>query len=56
MASGWYQGDWLDQPLEYDMRGKPCALVVERSVVALPEALNQRFPEAKPALGRRRGQ
>jgi signal transduction histidine kinase len=50
VLSGWYDGDWLDEPLEYDTRGKPCALVVERSVVAFPEALTERFPEAKPAI------
>jgi signal transduction histidine kinase len=50
VLSGWYDGDWMDEPLEYDTRGKPCALVVERSVVAFPEALTKRFPEAKPAI------
>jgi hypothetical protein len=38
MISGWYDGDWMDEPFEYETRGKPCALVVERSVVAFPEA------------------
>jgi signal transduction histidine kinase len=50
VVSGWYEGDWMDEPFEYDTRGKPCALVVERSVVAFPEALTKRFPEAKPAI------
>jgi signal transduction histidine kinase len=50
VISGWYDGDWMDEPFEYDTRGKPCALVVERSVVAFPEALTKRFPEAKPAI------
>jgi signal transduction histidine kinase len=50
VLSGWYDGDWMDEPLEYDTRGKPCALVVERAVVAFPEALTRRFPEAKPAI------
>jgi signal transduction histidine kinase len=50
VLSGWYDGDWMDEPFAYDTRGKPCALVVERSVVAFPEALTQRFPEAKPAI------
>jgi signal transduction histidine kinase len=50
VLSGWYDGDWMDEPFEYDTRGKPCALVVERSVVAFPEALTKRFPEAKPAI------
>jgi signal transduction histidine kinase len=50
VVSGWYEGDWMDEPFEYDTRGKPCALVVERPVVAFPEALTKRFPEAKPAI------
>ena len=50
VVSGWYDGDWMDEPLEYDTQGKPCALVVERAVVAFPEALTKRFPEAKPAI------
>ena len=50
MVSGWYDGDWLAEPFEYDTGGKPCALVVEKSVVAFPEALSKRFPEARPAI------
>jgi signal transduction histidine kinase len=50
VISGWYDGDWMAEPLEYDTGGKPCALVVESSVVAFPEALTDRFPEAKPAI------
>jgi signal transduction histidine kinase len=50
VVSGWYEGDWMDEPFAYDTHGKPCALVVERSVVAFPDALTQRFPGAKPAI------
>jgi signal transduction histidine kinase len=50
VVSGWYEGDWMDEPFGYDTHGKPCALVVERSVVAFPDALTERFPEAKPAI------
>ena len=50
VLSGWYDGDWMQEPFEYDTRGKPCALVVERAVVAFPDALTSRFPEAKPAI------
>jgi len=50
VISGWYEDDWMDEPLEYDTRGKPCALVVERAVVLFPEALTTIFPEAKPAI------
>ena len=50
VVSGWYDGDWMDEPFEYDTQGKPCALVVERAVVAFPNALTKRFPAAKPAI------
>jgi len=50
VVSGWYAGGWMDEPFEYDTGGKPCALVVERAVVAFPEALTTRFPAAKPAI------
>jgi signal transduction histidine kinase len=50
VISGWYDGDWMNEPFEYDTGGKPCALVVERAVVAFPDALTKRFPEAKPAI------
>jgi signal transduction histidine kinase len=50
VIAGWYDGDWMDEPFEYDTRGKPCALVVERAVVAFPEELTRRFPDAKPAI------
>jgi signal transduction histidine kinase len=50
VLAGWYDGDWMSEPLEYDTDGKPCALVVTRSVVAFPEALTERFPDAKPAI------
>jgi signal transduction histidine kinase len=50
VISGWYEGDWMDEPFEYDTRGKPCALVVERAIVAFPEELTTRFPEAQPAI------
>ena len=36
VVSGWYDGDWMDEPLEYDTQGKPCALVVERDVSRSP--------------------
>jgi signal transduction histidine kinase len=50
VISGWYDDDWMQEPFEYDTRGKPCALVVEREVVAFPEELTTRFPEAQPAI------
>jgi signal transduction histidine kinase len=50
VLSGWFDDDWLDEPFEYDTEGKPCALVVEHSVVAFPDALTERFPGATPAI------
>jgi signal transduction histidine kinase len=50
VISGWFDGGWMAEPFEYDTRGKPCALVVERAVVAFPDELTKRFPEAKPAI------
>ena len=50
VISGWYDGDMMAEPFEYDTRGKPCALVVERAVVAFPAELTKRFAEAKPAI------
>ena len=50
VVSGWYDGDWMDEPFEYDTQGKPCALVVDQAVVAFPDALTKRFPAAKPAI------
>jgi signal transduction histidine kinase len=50
VISGWFDGDWMAEPLEYDTRGKPCALVVDQAVVAFPEDLTKRFPQAKPAI------
>jgi hypothetical protein len=44
VVSGWYEGDWLAEPFAYDTDGKPCALVVERAVVAFPDQLTKRFP------------
>jgi hypothetical protein len=44
VVSGWYDGDWMDEPFEDDTQGKPSALVVDQAVVAFPEALTRRFP------------
>jgi signal transduction histidine kinase len=46
----WYDGDWVDEPFEYDTHGQPCALVVEHAVVAFPAALTSCFPEDKAAI------
>jgi signal transduction histidine kinase len=46
----WYDGEWVDEPFEYDTHGQPCALVVEHAVVAFPQALTSRFPEDKAAI------
>jgi signal transduction histidine kinase len=50
MVAAWYDGDFLDDLVEYDTRGQPCSLAVERAVVAFPDALTRRFPEDKGAI------
>jgi signal transduction histidine kinase len=50
LLAAWYDGDFWDEPYEYDTKGLPCALVVENAVVAFPEALTARFPEDQVAI------
>jgi signal transduction histidine kinase len=50
LLAAWYDGDFWDEPYEYDTKGLPCALVVENAVVAFPEALTARFPEDEAAI------
>jgi signal transduction histidine kinase len=50
VVSCWYDGDWMDAPIEYDTHGQPCALVAEQAVVAFPAALTRHFPEDSDAI------
>jgi signal transduction histidine kinase len=50
LVAAWYDGEYWDEPYEYDTRGQPCALAVEHAVVAFPDALTKRFPEDKAAI------
>jgi signal transduction histidine kinase len=50
MVAAWYDGDFLDDLQEYDTKGQPCSLAVERAVVAFPDALTRRFPEDEAAV------
>jgi signal transduction histidine kinase len=50
LLAAWYDGEFLDDVIEYDTKGQPCALTVEQAVVAFPEALTQRFPEDEAAV------
>jgi signal transduction histidine kinase len=50
MVAAWYDGQYWDEPYEYDTKGQPCALAVEHAVVAFPDALTKRFPEDKAAI------
>jgi signal transduction histidine kinase len=50
VVAAWYDGDYWDEPYEYDTKGQPCALAVEQAVVAFPDALTKRFPEDKAAI------
>jgi signal transduction histidine kinase len=49
MLAVWHDGDFMDEPFEYDTAGQPCALIPEHPVVAVPEALVARFPDDRPA-------
>ena len=40
----------MPEPFEYDTDGAPCALVAERPVVAVPNALVERFPDDQAAI------
>jgi signal transduction histidine kinase len=50
VVAAWYDGHYWDESLEYDTEGQPCALAVERAVVAFPNALTKRFPEDQAAI------
>jgi signal transduction histidine kinase len=50
VVAAWYDGQYWDEPYEYDTKGQPCALAVENAVVAFPDALTKRFPEDKAAI------
>jgi signal transduction histidine kinase len=50
VVAAWYDGEYWDEPYEYDTRGQPCALAVEHAVVAFPDALTKRFPEDEAAI------
>src|SRR4051812_6520192 len=50
VAAAWYDGSFMEERFEYDTDGQPCALVVERAMVAFPAALTERFPEDKAAI------
>src|SRR4051812_2058928 len=50
VVAAWYDGAPLDEPIEYDTHGQPCALAVEHAIVAFPEALTKRFPEDTAAI------
>jgi signal transduction histidine kinase len=50
LVAAWYDGQYWDEPYEYDTKGQPCALAVEHAVVAFPDALTKRFPEDKAAI------
>jgi hypothetical protein len=50
LVAAWYDGEYWDEPYEYDTKGQPCALAVEHAVVAFPDALTTRCPEDKAAI------
>ena len=50
VLAGWYDAAPMPVPFEYDTDGAPCALVAERPVVAVPNALVERFPDDQAAI------
>jgi hypothetical protein len=43
-------GGFIEEPIEYDTAGQPCAVITEHPWVSFPEALTERFPDDKPAV------
>src|SRR5215210_4460300 len=46
----WHDGDFIEEPFEYDTPGTPCAVMTDYPWVSFPEALTKRFPGAKTAV------
>jgi signal transduction histidine kinase len=46
----WYDGAFVEEPIEYDTAGQPCAVIADRPWVSFPEALTERFPNDRPAV------
>jgi signal transduction histidine kinase len=50
VVAGWYDGNFIEEPIEYSTNGQPCALVPGEFVVSFPEDLVSRFPEDHVAI------
>ena len=48
--ASWYDGAFIEEPLEYDTAGTPCAVMTDFPWVTFPEALKERFPGAQIAI------
>ena len=48
--AGWLDGAPVEEAIEYDTDGQPCALLAEQAVLAVPEALTARFPADEAAV------
>jgi signal transduction histidine kinase len=48
--AAWYDGDFIDEPFEYDTAGTPCAVSADYPWVSFPSALSERFPKAEIAI------
>jgi signal transduction histidine kinase len=46
----WYDGAFVEEPIEYDTAGQPCAVIADHPWVSFPEALTERFPNDRPAV------
>ena len=50
VLASWYDGAFIEEVFEYDTAGTPCAVMTDYPWVAFPEALLERFPEARIAV------
>ena len=50
LLATWHDGAFWEGTHEYDTKGQPCALAVEKAVVAFPDELTAHFPEDREAI------
>src|SRR3954462_12543239 len=44
VLAAYYDGALIEEPLEYDTAGTPCAVITEYPWISFPEALAEHFP------------
>src|SRR3712207_5616906 len=50
VLAAWYDGALVEEAIEYDTHGQPCALTADQPLVAFPEQLTRHFPEDRAAI------